>query len=99
MTHCGISFMTALGLFIGISSGAMAQTTVTQPIAPGAGLPAGTVGGLSPQNVPIAPGAAAPTTAQIGPGGVRLAPGPAGSLGGTPLVTTPREPGMRGGRR
>jgi hypothetical protein len=99
MTHRGIPLMTALGLFLGISTGAMAQTagTITEPIAPGAGLPAGSIGGLSPQNVPIAPGAAAPATEQIGPGGIRLAPGSVGSAG-APLVTTPAEPGTRGTR-
>jgi len=99
MTHRGIPLITALGLFVGISTGAMAQGTVTEPIAPGAGLPAGSIGGLSPQNVPIAPGSAAPTTELIGPGGVPLAPGAAGSLGGVPLVSSPAEPGISGRRR
>jgi hypothetical protein len=99
MTDRAIPLITALSLFLGISTSAMAQTALSEPIAPGTGLPAGSIGGLSPQNVPIAPGAAAPTTEQIGPGGVRLAPGSAGSLGGVPLVSSPAEPGMPGVRR
>jgi hypothetical protein len=88
MRHHAIPLMTALGLFLGASTATIAQTTGPALIAPGAGLPAGTIGGLSPQNIPIAPGTAAPTTEQIGPGGIRLAPGTVGSG----LVTTPAEP-------
>jgi len=93
MTHREFALMiaAATGLFLGISTVAMAQTAGPELIAPGLGLPEGSVGGVSPQNIPIAPGAATQATEQIGPGGIRLAPGTTGSAG-VPLVTTPLEP-------
>src|SRR3954471_3451678 len=79
----------AAAVFIGITTAAIAQTLPINPIAPGSGaLPP--IGGVSPGNVPIAPGASAPggEIELVGPGGVRLAPGGAG-LGGGSLVSRP----------
>jgi hypothetical protein len=100
MTHRDLSLITSAvaALLIGISSAAIAQTVTPELIAPGAGLPGGSIGGLSPQNVPIAPGSAAPATEQIGPGGIRLAPSGTVGSAGAPLVTSPAEPRAPGRR-
>jgi hypothetical protein len=100
MTHRDFALITAAaaGLLLGVSSAAVAQTVTPEVIAPGAGLSAGSIGGLSPQNVPLAPGSAAPSSEQIGPGGIRLAPGGTVGNAGVPLVTTPAEPRAPGRR-
>ena len=90
-------FVAALAaLDLAVAGAAMAQTTVTSPVAPGTDLPSGGFGGIGAGGVSVAPGAATGGTSnleRIGPGGSLIAPGPAGSLGGPPLPSAPAELG------
>ena len=100
----------AVALLLGKATAAGAQTTgiappapmlppmATAPIAPGADIPATSLGGIGPGGVAIAPGSAAigdTDIARFGPGGTRLAPGPAGSVSGSPVLSAPAVPGAR----
>src|SRR5262245_13531511 len=81
-------------LDLAVAGAAMAQTTVTSPVAPGTDLPSGVFGGIGAGGVAVAPGAATGGNSnleRIGPGGSPIAPGPAGSLGAPALPSAPAE--------
>ena len=84
------SFMAAVAL-LSLATAASAQ--VSSPVAPGAES-SSFGGGIGPGNVPVAPGTITPgeDLEQIGPGGTRIAPGPAGSVSGSQLPGTPAVP-------
>jgi hypothetical protein len=87
-------FMTSAvvaGLVVGVSTAAFAQTTGSA-MAPSGDTAGSTSGGMSPQNIPIAPGGVSGREIErLGPG-VVLAPGDSRGA----LVSTPAEPASRG---
>ena len=93
-----LSATMAIGLFLGVATSAGAQTPGTAPtsqFAPGPHAPPYSMGAIGPGNVPIAPGAGVPGTERIGPGGTLIAPGPAGTVSGSPPMSTPAMPTTR----
>jgi hypothetical protein len=89
----------AIALDLGLASVAIAQTRgPTSSVAPGPEAPPSGLGGIGPGRVPVAPGSA--TTGdtdieRIGPGGGLIAPGPDGSVSGSPLPSIPAQPTPR----